>query len=382
MTKKQQRILILTDFYTPHWTGFAKAIDNIASYLEKFYPVTLLTVQHERDLARVEQHGNIRIIREPYLFRLSRVKYSVQTIFKLISLLQKNDIILLNSPCSNSIPFALLTKLFGKRLVIFHHADLLLPQGFTNKIVEKLFDISSFASFSLADRLSTYTLDYAKGSHVLSPFLKKFTPVILPMAALPKSKPVPKLAALAKKKLLLFGFAGRFVEEKGFDILFKAIPLIREKYPEAHFVFAGQKDMPYEDFFGKNATLFSGVKEHITFLGLLNAEELQTFYSTIEAIIIPSRLDCFSLVQAEAMLAGTPAIVTDVRGLRYLVKMTGFGYLFVSENHQDLAAKVIEFIKKRNEIQKRKELPKEVLDNDVNGKVLREILTGESVSSA
>jgi len=179
---------------------------------------------------------------------------------------------------------------------------------------------------------------------VLKPFLQKFTSVLLPIdLEKPSNHPLSVIAALKQQKKIVFGFAGRFVEEKGFDILFRAIPSVMEQLPNAHFVIAGQ-EMSYEDFFDKNNKTFEKVKKHLTFLGLLQGEELRQFYTGIDCIVVPSRSDCFNLVQAEAMLCGTPAIVSDIPGLRYLVLESGFGMTFQSQSSDALAKAIVQFV--------------------------------------
>jgi len=165
---------------------------------------------------------------------------------------------------------------------------------------------------------------------------------------------------LKKQKKIVFGFAGRFVEEKGFDILFRAIPQALEQLPNAHFVIAGQ-EMSYEDFFGKNKSLFETVKKHMTFLGLLQGKALQQFYADIDCIVVPSRSDCFNLVQAEAMLQGTPAIVSDIPGLRYLVKESGFGMTFQSESPEALTHAIVRFVSEKPLIMQREQRLRKLL---------------------
>jgi glycosyltransferase involved in cell wall biosynthesis len=247
-------------------------------------------------------------------------------------------------------------------LLIFHQGDLILPSSLINSIIEKIFDLSCFISFSLADKVSTYTADYAKHSRVLKPFLKKCAPILLPIDSEKNGKDtLPEIAKLKKEQKIVFGFAGRFVEEKGFDILFRAIPKALEQLPNAYVVIAGQ-EMYYEDFFAKNQKLFDSVKNRLIFLGLLKGEKLQKFYSGIDCIVVPSRSDCFNMVQAEAMLCGTPAIVTDIPGLRYLVKESGFGLTFQTESPDALSHAMIRFIAKKPIIMKNEKKLQELLD--------------------
>ena len=360
---KKQRLLLVTDFFYPHWTGISKSVYSLTKALAESLAITVLTVRFDKSLKRQEKIVNVSIVRSNYSLTVSRSKYSLAILWDFLRLVRKTDIVLVNSPSANIVFFSLFAKLFGKKLFIFHQGDLILPTGLSNRIIEKVFDLSCFLSFSFADKVSTYTEDYAKHSRVIKPFLKKFTPVLLPINMGSKSPgKLPVLTKLKQKKKLVFGFAGRFVEEKGFDILFRAIPQVIEKLPTAHFVVAGQ-EMSYEDFFEKNQELFTSVKKYLTFVGLLKNEELQQFYSDIDCILVPSRSDCFNLVQAEAMLCGTPALVSDIPGLRYLVKKSGFGLTFQSESPEALAQAIIEFEKEKHEILKNEKNLRELLDN-------------------
>lgn len=366
MTKlEKQRLLLVTDFFYPHWTGISKSVFSLTQLLQDMFEITVLTVRFSNKLSKHETIDKVAVVRSNYLFSISRSKYSLAILWNFFRLLAGTDCVLINSPSSNIVFFSVFAKLFGKKLLIFHQGDLILPPSFVNRIIEKVFDISCFISFSLADKVSTYTNDYAKHSRVIKPFLKKFTPILLPVVLHAKNTTshLEKIEHLRKEKKIVFGFAGRFVEEKGFDILFRAIPQIVEKLPEVHFVIAGQ-EMSYEDFFGKNRTIFNQVKNHVTFLGLLDDSGLQSFYQGIAAIIVPSRSDCFNLVQAEAMLCGTPAIVSDIPGLRYLVKESGFGLTVKTESSDALVEAIVKFVKEKPEIIKHEKKLREILNTE------------------
>lgn len=352
--KNKRNVLIVTDFYYPHWTGIAKAILNMTKELKDEFNFTILTVRFDKSLAKEEMVEGSKVIRADYLFSLSRAKYSLSIIGKCWELAQKNDTVLINSPNTNILPFAVITKLFGKKLVTFHQGDLTLPGGFKDRIIEKVFDISTWGAFALADGVSTYTKDYAENSRVLRPFMKKFTP-LLPPFILPKKESLNKnlmiLEAMKKKGYTVLGFAGRFVNEKGFDVLFKAIPKM-ETNKKYVFAFAGEVKMSYEDTYEKLKSLMEPIQDKVFILGLLNDTELLSFYKMIDIIVMPSRSDCFPLVQAEATIAGAPSICADIPGARMLVKTTGYGVLFAKENDQDLAEKLDEVIEDPNQFKK------------------------------
>ena len=70
-------------------------------------------------------------------------------------------------------------------------------------------------------------------------FLQKSSPLYACFAIPPVnngSKNLESLEHFKKQKKILFGFAGRFVDEKGFDILFQAIPHSNGAYLLMHIL--------------------------------------------------------------------------------------------------------------------------------------------------
>jgi glycosyltransferase involved in cell wall biosynthesis len=142
----------------------------------------------------------------------------------------------------------------------------------------------------------------------------------------------------------LVGFAGRFVEEKGFDYLFKAIPYVLETCPDVRFVYAG--DFPvYEDFYGRCKSLLDGWEDRVVFLGLIrDRRQLAAFYRMCDVFVSSSRTDCFPSTQIEAMLCGTPVVCTDIPGAREAVKKTGMGLLVPPHDEKALAEGIIRML--------------------------------------
>ena len=180
-TQKKLRLLLVTDFFYPHWTGISKSVFSLTQSLQEKFAITVLTVRFDKKLGEYEKLGKVRVLRSAYLLSISRSKYSFAIFWDFLREVLQTDIVLINSPSANIVFFAVFAKLFGKKLLIFHQGDLILPPGFSNNIIEKMFYLSCFISFSLADRVTSYTSDYAHHSRVLKPFLKKFTPILLPV---------------------------------------------------------------------------------------------------------------------------------------------------------------------------------------------------------
>jgi glycosyltransferase involved in cell wall biosynthesis len=363
---RKHRLLIVSDYFFPHWTGIVKGIFSMAKGLANELDISVITVRYKDTLPIEEVIDGVRIVRTPYMVQLSRACYSPQLVARFVTEARAADTVLINCPCSNILPCGVLTKLLGKRLVVFHQGDLILPEGAANRAIESIFNVCTWVAMRLADKVSTYTPDYANNSRVLKPFLDKFEPLLMPVVFPEVPEGVPdRLAVLPRLRdegKILFGFGGRFVAEKGFDILFNAMPRILDRLPSARFVFAGETNIFYEKFFETQAHHLERFKENVELLGLLDERELVRYYDLVDFIVIPSRSDCFSIFQAEACLRGKPSIVADIPGARWLVRETGFGVVFDTESPEALASAVIEAVERRDELLRNYDKVKTLLD--------------------
>jgi glycosyltransferase involved in cell wall biosynthesis len=316
------------------------------------HKVEVLTTRFDPATPAYETYQGLPITRVPFQFKISRTHYSCTIIGKFIQMLPNFDTIIINSPNSNVLFYAAITKLFGKKLVIYHQADILLPRQTGNQIkhraIEMIFDTLTLPAMRLADIVSSFTYDYAAFSRVMRHSLDKFQayiPDVKLSQASPRKKLKTELDGL-KKEHLLIGISGRFVEEKGFDVLFEALPLIRKVFPSAHIAFAGKHIVEYEPFFEQHRELFDSQKEHVTYLGLLSGGDLAYFYECLDVFVLSSRIECFALTQIEALQKHIPIVVTDVPGARQLVLASGFGEVVNRENPEDLAEGIIKVLAK------------------------------------
>lgn len=347
MTKK--KVLIITDYYIPHWTGIAA---SLSYFIERYYPIydfSVLTIKHERNLPSRENVSGAHIIRVPYQISFSRAKYSLLFLPAFLSIFNKYNTIFINSPNSNILFITLLSKLFRKRVVIFHQGDLILTKGFLNRLIEKVFDFQTHLSCTLAHAVATYTKDYAEHSRILSRHLGKLHAFLfIPKKKNEIVKPFLRIEKHKQKDSFVFGFAGRYVEEKGIDILLSSIAQVIKKKKNVHFYFAGDL-MSYEkkDYFEKTNNL----SNFITNLGLIDRTSMSSFLSSLDYLIVPSRSDCFALVQIEAFQQGTPVIVSNAPGVRVPVIKTHYGFLFKKENIAELTKTILHSISARKRLE-------------------------------
>ena len=354
------KLLFILTFYYPHWTGLTKYAQRLAEGLsENNFDVSVLTIKHQKELKDRERVNGVEIIRKPFLFRLSRTLVSFSFIFSFWENIKKADRVIVFLPFAEVLFVALICKLLGKELILIHNGDMVLPGGISNRFIEKIYFHSTSWAMSLAIRIVIYTEDYAGRSDLLLRHRDKWV-VIWPLFSVGKVK--KDIISSIKKKFGLegmgvVGFAGRFVEEKGVDVLLAAIPLVVKEIPDVRFLFAGEKVLSYENFYKKNLDLIKRNEKYISFTGLIRDEDtLASFYSLCDVLVLPSRTECLGSVQVEAMMCGTPVVVTDIPGARTIVKNTGMGVIVPSEDSQQLAHGIINVLKNRGKYASRADM--------------------------
>lgn len=344
------KILFLLTYYTPHWTGLTQYARRLAEGLAKNnYEVTVLTTKYIPHLQNIEIIRGVKVLRKPILFRLSRGVISLVLIFSMWIEIYKHDAIFIYLPFSEVFIAALIAKLLNKKIYLVHNGDLVLPKGFLNRIIENFYYISTSAAIKLSRTIIIQTEDYAKNSQLLSQFKNKWKEILPLYENLQEDQSIAKKLKLKinpHKKIV--GFAGRFVEEKGFDILLKAAPLVLKYIPDVQFVFAGEANIGYEDFFSKNKTLIQKNKKNIVLLGRLREHEITSFYKLCDVFVISSRTDCFPSAEVEALLCSTPVVVTDIPGARWPVQQTRMGVVVNKENDFALAQGIIDVLQNKN----------------------------------
>lgn len=135
----------------------------------------------------------------------------------------------------------------------------------------------------------------------------------------------------------LVAFAGRFVHEKGMQELIKAMPLLRERYPDVRLVLAGTGHDLGEQ---RDRAERYGVADLISWPGFLDDTSLAALFGAADVVVVPSLYEPFGLVALEAQACGTPVAVSDTGGLRDLVESGATGERFLPQSPAEIATAV------------------------------------------
>ncbi len=361
------RVLTILTFYHPHWTGLSTFARRIAEGLAaRGHDITVLTTQHEPGLRRRETVGGVEVVRLPTAGRLSRGMVAPSFPVVAARLIERSDVVQIHTPLMECLLVAGLCRWKRRPLLMTHQGDLVMPAGLANQIVERVGTGLLTATERLADRISTHSPDYARHSRFLQREVQKVVPIYPPVDI---PEPDRQAAGAWRRELGLegkkiVGFAGRFVEEKGFDFLLRATPALLDAEPSVHLVYAGDHRIAYERFYERCVPLIEAHRRDLTFVGLIRDRRLADFYALCDVFALPSRTDCFAAVQVEAMLCGTPVVASDIPGAREPVRETGMGVLVRPRDPAALAAGLIEVLREPARYTKERATVRAVFDPD------------------
>ena len=139
-------------------------------------------------------------------------------------------------------------------------------------------------------------------------------------------------------------FIGRLIPLKGIDILLEAMLPLFEKYKNLFLSVIGEGRLL--DPLQEQLKSF-GLRDRVSFEGVLPTDRIQERLMKADLVVTPSRGDGWGLVVNEAFSVGVPVIVSDRCGAVDLVRDGVNGYVFRSEDVEDLRKCISKFIEKR-----------------------------------
>jgi mannosylfructose-phosphate synthase len=142
--------------------------------------------------------------------------------------------------------------------------------------------------------------------------------------------PVPRSKVARLRKELGFNqhdvyTIGRAAANKGYDLLIKALPTLRDAVGDARLMLAIGADSPKDKGrvtrWQKLAAAL-GVADHINWLGYIPDDKMADHYRSAPVFALPSRYEPFGMTAVEAMACGTACVATVHGGLE---EMFDFG---------------------------------------------------------
>lgn len=132
-------------------------------------------------------------------------------------------------------------------------------------------------------------------------------------------------------------FVGRFDRQKGLDILFAALRRIREKRPDIvlHVIGAAVREADQPE-----------VPDGVDMVGWVDRRDIDSWYASADALVVPSRWEGLPLVIPEALRNGTPVITSRRCGMEQLFEEGKSGIAF--EANDEALAKTLMSLNKHS----------------------------------
>lgn len=268
--------------------------------------------KHAASLGIVQSKAGLFGTLKEMIYRLP--KYGTAHIFHLTG----------SSLVGHTLPSILLAKFFGCQVVLHLRSQLLEYEleyqrsqyRIALKLADQVLVSSRYAAGLLAEQGNPAT--------------------VLPIDSPPVEAAPEPLTNLQPKMLLVRPL------EKSSNIIcaIKALKLVKQKYPRAELVVAGEGSRYPQLLKYIESNAISGV----TFYTDPTAAQLETLLGESDLLLNCSVLDNSPPIIARALAMARPVVATDVGGIKELVKDGFNGFLVRSNDHVSIAERVIELI--------------------------------------
>lgn len=147
---------------------------------------------------------------------------------------------------------------------------------------------------------------------------------------------VPWQFKLSKDSPVLFSSCAAAVTYKGIHILFKALYLLKKKYPNIKLNLAGNiqvgnKLIDGYSLFLKKLERKYNLTSNINYVGSLNEDEIIQHLQVCSVCVIPSFVETYSVALAESMILGVPSVVSYAGAMPEFAS-NGIDSLFYNSN--------------------------------------------------
>ncbi|WP_162685648.1 glycosyltransferase family 4 protein [Roseovarius amoyensis] len=332
------KIVYTTTYYSPHISGLTRGLAPIAEHMAASgHEVTVICELHDPELKAEEIIAGVRIVRVPVWVFVGKGPLMPRFWFTCHREMKGADIVHIVAPQADSMVAALAARLRGARVVMSYVCSFT-TEGPAGWIATQALRFSHLGAGFFSLRIVALSEDYASQSRFCALFNRKLMFIPVPVPNLPPQQVAWQRATPPYS----IGFVGRISPDKSLKLLLDAIPHLKAVLDAPFSVeIAGPQEPPgtpnADDLYAliEKAEAEGVIRYH----GVLEEASLDRFYRRIDVLVLPSnvRIEAYGMVQVEAMLRGTPCVVSDRPGMRLPVRETGFGVLFPPGNAQELA---------------------------------------------
>jgi glycosyltransferase involved in cell wall biosynthesis len=311
-------VLIALTYYAPYVSGLTNVARDVAVGLAaRGKRVKVVTTRHDRDLPEHEVLDGVEVERAPVLASLGKGVVSPAFVRRAVAAGRHARVTNLHLPMLEA---GLIAGRCPSRVVVTYHCDVSLPPGALNAVQRIAVDGSSRRALTRADDVVVTSDDYARHSRLWNAMVGRT--VVIPPPCHERPAGVPRFRDGAG---LHVGFLGRIVAEKGLQYLVRGFQAFADQ--DSRLLIGGNFARVAGGSVVHEIRALVDADPRIQMLGFLPDESIADFYASLDVFALPSvnAFEAFGIVQVEAMMAGVPALASDLPGVRTPVAETGFG---------------------------------------------------------
>lgn len=245
------------------------------------------------------------------------------------------DVIHLHEPFMPTVPLAVLRHSKTLNVATFHAfgEGSNTPYRYSKPVLD-YFNSKIHGRIAVSKFAKHYVEQYWPGDYKIIPNGIEFSRF---------SRPQPRVPLMSDGRLNIL-FVGRFSEQrKGFRYLLRALPLVKEYFPNVRLVVAGKGDK--EEFAEELQAI---APSDVAFVGFVPDEELPSYYQSADVFCAPSiGGESFGIVLLEAMAAATPVVAGNIAGYGSVLQHGQQGYLVEPRNEEAIARALIRLLPDR-----------------------------------
>ena len=336
------KILILPAFFYPRIGGSEKsAMGFIQACQSKGWKVVVVARLEDNSLP-FEVIDRVPVYRIRYVVLrfhqknfINAARIFIQSFLRLLMVIFKfrPDIIYVHMMSENAVMTGFVTCFYRPKIIAsLRGCDMILyKSNWANRVLfQRLLNNAEaviFPSKALAIRLESDPWYYLDAGKI------RIIPNGIDIESFDKNKGI---FALQGGKSYIFA-CGRFVIDKGFDILIRAFALVSGAYPAIDLVIAGGGQ---ERGHLESLAADLNIAERVHLIGMVPHEGVIPYYRGCMFFVLPSRFEAFGNVTLEAMAASKSVINSMAATADGLVQEGFNGYLFNNENYNMLAERI------------------------------------------
>lgn len=273
------------------------------------------------------------IVSVPYSGSIARISLSPRLYRRVKKILNREgyDVIHLHEPIAPALPYVVLRHSKSLNVGTFHgYRDSHRAYALTKPIIGNLIVEQLHGRVAVSQAVVDYVSRYFPGEYRIIP-----NGVDVEHFGNPEVRPLPELSGGFNVL-----FVGRLEKRKGFKVLVRAFPLIKQAIPEARLIAVGgfgkEEARPHRRYVRR-----LGLAD-VRLVGFVTREELARYYRSAHLLCAPATgFESFGLILLEAMASGTPVVASDIPGYRTVLEPGAQGLFVPREDERRLAEAVI-----------------------------------------